>query len=344
MTMTRKKRAWLSVILFIVVFAGLLVTATFTDLDVSHTLTEKALANHTYLTNDSVFGVALEAVGSSPLYLALAFSFSVLFWYCIRKQSLSAPLKTLFGGAMMGCAFISNDLLVGDAMGYIEEHLTGEFGSFIEHDSLKTPLWLTAIVVLTACLITILGLLAVRVFNDQQIEALFTVAIATIAFIAVSLILVELIKKPVGRIRYRAMNVAEANPALAETYGFSRVARWYERNGQWISKDEMMNLFGTTDALKSFPSGHTRAAGAAYMLPMLNDALHIKNRGVRALLWVCPVVFTGLVAVSRIIVGAHFFSDVLVGGTIAFVCMILAREIFVCKFANVKAMFGKDAA
>ena len=342
--MTRKKRAWLSVALFVIVFAGLLVTATFTDLQVSHFLTKTALANHTYLTNDSAFGVALEAVGSSPLFLALAFSFSVLFWYCNRKKSLSAPLRALFSCGMAGCALISNYLLVDDAMGYIEEHLTGEFGSFIEHDSLKTPTWLLVIVVLTALLLTALGLFAVRVFNDRQIEAMFTVAIATVVFIAVSLIIVEVIKKPVGRIRYRAMNVAEADPALAEKYGFARFARWFEINKQWLSKDEMMSLFGTTDALKSFPSGHTRAAGAIYFLPMLNDALKIKKKGVRALLWICPVIVTGLVAVSRIIVGAHFFSDVLVGGTCAFVCMIVSREIFVCKGANVKAMFGKDAA
>lgn len=103
----------------------------------------------------------------------------------------------------------------------------------------------------------------------------------------------------------------------------------------------MVALFGTTDALKSFPSGHTNAAGASYLMPMLNDALKIKNKGVRALMWIIPVIITGLTAVSRIIVGAHFFSDVLVGGTCAFVCMILCREVIVCKGANVKAMFSK---
>ena len=48
-----------------------------------------------------------------------------------------------------------------------------------------------------------------------------------------------------------------------------------------------------------------------------------------------------LVAISRIVVGAHFFSDVLMGGTLAFVSMIIAREIFICKGAHLKAVFGK---
>ena len=341
--MTRKKRAWISVVLFLVIFAGLLLTATFTDLQVSEFLTSKALAAHTYLTNDSAFGVALEAIGSDPVYLAFAFAFQILFWYCLRKKSLSAAPKTLLACVMAVCSTIANYVLVDDTMGYIEEHITGEYGAFVEHEHLETHAWLLVIVIVTALVLTALGLLATRNFSDTQIENLFTFAVATLVFLVVSTIVLHLIKKPVGRIRFRAMNVAEANPALAESYGFSHFARWYEWNGQWITKDEMMAIFGSTDALKSFPSGHTNAAGAFYLLPMLNEALKIKNRGVRALLWICPVVTTGLVAISRIIVGAHFFSDVLVGGTCAFVCMIISREIFVCKGANIKAMFGKEA-
>ena len=339
--MTRKKRAWLSVVLFVLVFAGLLITATFTDFQVSSFLTDKALAAHTYLTNDSAFGVAFEAIGSDPVYLVFAFAFQILFWYAIRKKTLAAAPKTLLACVMAVCSVIANYVLVDDTMGYIEEHITGAYGAFVEHEHLATHPWLMVIVIIMALFLTALGLLATRNFSDTQIESLCSVAIATLAFLVLSTVVLHVIKKPVGRIRYRAMNVAEADPLLVKDYGFSHFAKWYEWNGQWITKDQMMTMFGTTDALKSFPSGHTNAAGASYFLPMLNDALKIKNKGVRALLWICPVVITGLTAVSRIIVGAHFFSDVLVGGTCAFVCMILCREVFVCKFANLKAMFGK---
>lgn len=341
--MTRKKRAWLSVALFLVIFAGLLVTATFTDFQVSQILTAKTLTARTYLTNDSVFGVAFEALGSDPVYLAFAFAFQILFWYCLRKKNLSAAPKTLLACVMGVCSFIANYVLVSDTMGYIEEHITGEYGAFVEHEQLETHGWLLLIVILTALFLSALGLLATKNFTDAQIESLCSVAIATLVFLVVSTVVLHLIKKPVGRIRFRAMNAAEADPLLAGDYGFSHFAKWFEWNGQWISKDQMLTMFGSTDALKSFPSGHTNAAGASYFLPMLNDALGIRNKGVRALLWLCPIVITGLTAVSRIIVGAHFFSDVLVGGTCAFVCMILCREIFVCKGANVKAMFGKAA-
>ena len=320
--MTRQKRAWISVVLFLVIFAGLLITATFTDLRVSEILTSKALAAHTYLTNESAFGVAFEALGSDPVYLAFAFAFQILFWYCLRRKTMPAAARTLLAFVMGVCSAIANYVLVDDTMGYIEEHITGEYGAFVEHEQLETHAWLLVIVIITALVLTALGLLATKNFSDAQTERLFSVAVATLVFLVVSTIVLHVIKKPVGRIRFRAMNVAQADPALADSYGFSHFARWFERNGQWISKDEMLTMFGTTDALKSFPSGHTNAAGASYFL---------------------PIVITGLVAVSRIIVGAHFFSDVLVGGTCAFVCMIISREIFVCKGANVKAMFGKEA-
>ena len=75
---------------------------------------------------------------------------------------------------------------------------------------------------------------------------------------------------------------------------------------------------------------------------MLLDVFAVKSKGKRAVCWIAAIAYTGMVAVSRIIVGAHFFSDVLMGGTIAFVCMIIPREIFICKGANVKSMFGKE--
>ena len=329
--MKTKTRNWLSFVLFVAIFGGLLCTATFTDFQISSFLTAKALSAHTYLTSDT-FGVAFEALGSNPVYIGFAFAFSILFWYCYRKKSLSAAPRTIFAVVMAVCAYIANYVMVTDSMDYVQEHVM-----MIEHSNLTTPGWMLLINVIVACAFWALGLLAVRNFTDAQIEALFKVALATLAFLILSTVVLHLIKGPVGRIRYRAMNMNPDSP----DYGFAKFARWYEHNGQWISKEDMVALFGTTDALKSFPSGHTNAAGASYLMPMLNDALKIKSKGVRALMWICPVIITGLTAVSRIIVGAHFFSDVLVGGTCAFVCMILCREVIVCKGANVKAMFSK---
>ena len=81
--MTLKKKSWLSVALFILIFGGLLLTATFTDLQVSKILTAHALEPGKYLSNDA-FGVAFEAVGSTPVYMILAFAFARFQAFCLR--------------------------------------------------------------------------------------------------------------------------------------------------------------------------------------------------------------------------------------------------------------------
>lgn len=329
MTMTQKKRAVVSIVLFAVIFASLLITATFTDFQVSSILTSKALAGHTYYTNDA-FGAAFESFGCTPIYLVLAFSFQIFFWYGFRSKKFSLGLKTVVSGVSLALSVVANFVLFNETMGYILRHLEME-GAASEGYLIITEAFITAVV-------SFLGLFAVRNFSDESIEKLVRFAIAAIYLTAVSTLMINLIKNPVGRIRFRAMNMYPGD----EKCGFANFARWYEVNGQWIPKDEMITLFGTSDALRSFPSGHTSEAGCSYALIMLNDALGIKNKKVRTILWILPILFTGTVAVSRIVVGAHFFSDVLVGGTISFVCMIILREIFICKGSNVKLLFGKN--
>ena len=48
--------------------------------------------------------------------------------------------------------------------------------------------------------------------------------------------------------------------------------------------------------------------------------------------------FTGAVALSRSMVGAHFFSDVLVGGTIGFSVCMLSGELFLRDRVHLKAL------
>lgn len=313
--MTKKKNALVPIILFVVVFAALLITATFTDLQVSKILTSGVLPEGQYYAQD-FFGVMFECVGSSPVYLIMAFAFQIWFWYSrrfIKKHPLSEVLCAL-------CAILSvvaDYICVNDSVGYVFEHFGAEKESF-----------LTGISIFYAVIITVVSLFAVRNFSDDSIKKLCRFAFAVVAVVALANATVNLVKIPMGRMRFRAMN----------TIGdFSKFTRWYVPNGQ-MDKDLMRQLFGTTDACKSFPSGHTCAAGMSYCLLMLIDVLDIKSKRKKAALWIGTIAFTGIVAVSRIMVGAHFFSDVLMGGTIAFVSMVIFREIIIRKGATVKSL------
>ena len=154
----------------------------------------------------------------------------------------------------------------------------------------------------------------------------------------VATLIVQGLKVPFGRMRYRAMNVIGDFGKNEQFPGFTR---WYMVSGQ-PDKELMRATFGTSDAFKSFPSGHTRGAAATFYLATLGAVLGLSKKKQIAL-WVFAVVFTGLVALSRIMVGAHFFSDVLIGGTVGFLCCVLSKEFFVDKGIHARALIGRGA-
>ena len=262
--MTKKSKTLISILLFVVLFGGLLLTATFTDLQVSDILTRHALASHSYYTNDP-FGATFESVGSAPVYFMLAFSIQILFWG-VRRFWKKRPIKDIVEviGVIAGTA--AYYAFLSETVGYLLQHLNAE--------SYKGSAFLSGIALFLAALFMLFGTLAVKNFSDESIKKLIIFAFAMICTVILANAVVAIVKIPFGRMRYRAMNTAGG----ASIGGFANFTRWYVRNGQ-MDKAQMMTLFGTTDACKSFPSGHTCAAGMSYGLIMLADSLGIKSKG-----------------------------------------------------------------
>ena len=78
---------------------------------------------------------------------------------------------------------------------------------------------------------------------------------------------------------------------------------------------------------KSFPSGHTAGAGMSYLmmlLPLCTDRFKGKER----LCFLLPFAYTSLVAFSRLVMGAHYLSDVAMGGAISFSLVLVALKIY----------------
>ncbi|MCR5208007.1 MAG: phosphatase PAP2 family protein [Eubacterium sp.] len=330
-TMAQKKRVITGLALFCAVFVALLLIATFYDLEISRLLTNGILAPGEYDTNNT-FGAFFEIIGDSPVEIMLAFSIDIIFVYALRfcEKAKRAVLMAVSGAFSVAPGYVFC-LIVFNRL---KPHIL--YGSDAQ---LTSGAFLHLTYLFFGVLFAVLGILAVNNFSDASIRALLKFAVATIVFAAVSTIAINLGFKDIfGRLRFRAMNVKPDDPAI----GFATFSRWYELKGHSVSDELMMSVFGHTDANKSFPSGHTGAAGISYALIMLNSTLCPKKRSVRALFWFIPVVFTGLVAVSRIVVGAHFMSDVLMGGTFSFVLMMLSREIFIFKGENIKSLFSKN--
>ena len=87
-----------------------------------------------------------------------------------------------------------------------------------------------------------------------------------------------------------------------------------------------VQLLITTPSDLSFPSGHTGNAACALLLGVL-PVICQKLKGKENLLFFIGVIFTLIVAFSRIIVGAHFLTDVTIGMSVTF----LIEVIFVYK-------------
>jgi undecaprenyl-diphosphatase len=73
----------------------------------------------------------------------------------------------------------------------------------------------------------------------------------------------------------------------------------------------------------SYPSGHVAAAVVFYSVCAIIICWHTRHAVVRALAWTVAVIVPILVAVSRMILGMHFLSDVVAGAVLGLVSILL---------------------
>lgn len=114
--------------------------------------------------------------------------------------------------------------------------------------------------------------------------------------------LIDLMKGMWGRVRFRSMEAPYAD-----------FTPWYILNG--------------FNGNHSFPSGHTAGAGVSYQM-MLLPYVSEKCRKHKTALFVTAFVFTSVVAFTRLVMGAHYLSDVTVGGTISFSCVLIGMAFY----------------
>ncbi|MCR5207891.1 MAG: phosphatase PAP2 family protein [Eubacterium sp.] len=143
-------------------------------------------------------------------------------------------------------------------------------------------------------------------------KPLIILSFTGIAVMLVQLGAIEITKSLWGRIRYRD---------LIKMPSFEAFTPWYKPNG--------------INGNRSFPSGHTAGAAMSYLMMTLPYASE-KWEKRKAMCFAVPLVYTSIVAYTRLVMGAHFLSDVSVGGTIGFVTVIIAMAVLDKKFFNKK--------
>ena len=341
-----RKKTIVGVFLFVAIFSTLAALASIYDLQVSQKLTAGHLTQGSYYANrDFFFGLVLEAFGSFPIWIAIA-SFGAILYTNAMNRTLFTYKKEISAKKDDTLTIIVAFIGICAVIGGIYFLFADTFKYFMKYAMNKPIAKTSAYYGVNIALSLIVSPLFVKYFENMDkdmIKSLKTIA-WIIAVALVTRIFIEGIKLPIGRMRYRAMNSLSGvdNP-------FSYFTPWYVMNGgRELTDIFVAGQLGSIptweygDACKSFPSGHTFAAGMSYVIICLPDIIKKWDNVVgRALCWIIPILFTGLVAISRIMVGAHYFSDVLFGGTIVFLGVMIGREIFIFKGAHFKC-FMKD--
>lgn len=144
----------------------------------------------------------------------------------------------------------------------------------------------------------------------KHLKALKKFSVFGVLAFAVAALGVDLLKTPWGRMRPRDM-LANGD--------FSSFSPWYLPQGD--------------TGEKSFPSGHANQAALLFILTALGDAFgSLKKYEIR--FFITSWVFTFLVSLSRLIVGAHFLSDVTAAAVITVSAVYILRVIIFKKERN----------
>ncbi len=293
---SRKKSIIIFAVCYAALFIALMAVGSAFDLQISQRLTKGVLAAGQYYT-DSVFAKTVEVVGASPIWIAMAFAFCFLFkWFF--DGNFKKPLKILCCVAAFGAGIFVCFKLFAEILKYLLRDSALSAGVFG--------------VCLACGVATWIGIFTIANNFKADRTKLLRFAAAILCVSALYLI-VALIKTPVGRVRYRALNV------LGST---EKYTAWFVVNGKRF-------LEGLpSDACRSFPSGHTFSAGLIAMslcLPYVSQKYDKKVW--RIVFWTVSVAYTGLVAIGRVAAGAHYLTDVVAGGTLSLTGALVAREI-----------------
>ena len=169
---------------------------------------------------------------------------------------------------------------------------------FWESRPVSFPEWLMAFTVATFVVWGMYRLMEDASPEDGR-EAAKKAAFALLVF-AVIMLTVYIIKGIWGRVRFREMQD-----------NFELYTPWYV-----VVRDSP----GT-----SFPSGHTASAA---MTALLIFVLPVQQRRTRNLLVLASVVYSVIVAYSRVVLGAHFFTDTLFAMGITYGGILIASGIY----------------
>ena len=238
---------------------------------------------------DNVIAKVMQSVGIFPPFIFIAGMFAVLF-YLVKGEQKNALLKK--------CLTAS-----GVALSY------AIFGFMATEHLLESVLSRMLIAIGSAVMLSPLTFLLFRTKSREQLKRLsiFLIFASMVSLIS-SLISINALKYLWGRVRYREM-------IATEDYLLESFTPWYQING--------FSLHGH----HSFPSGHTSAAANLLVFCALPEVFPEAEGKQKVTIFLCAAYIVSM-AYSRMVLGAHFLSDVTVGFLIGFLTYAIARYLY----------------
>ncbi len=240
------------------------------------------------------FGIIFAAFGEYPSTLGLVVVGSMLLAGHNKEKQSSAAIQCV-GGILL--------TILGAALSML-----------LPPHYAEVPLYFSCFVgIICSAVIFFVTLLLCRGAEQKKV---IQVALAIFVTILATTIIVNLIKIPWGRAR---MRLVASNPR-------AYFMPW------WQAGDGLKNILTAAgvgaDEFKSFPSGHVAGASALMLLCLLPQ-IQPKLATQQSLLFAIGFCWTCLTALSRIIIGAHYLTDVTVAFAIGFLVMnIVCRRVF----------------
>lgn len=244
--------------------------------------------------SDNLFGRVFAVIGEMPVYAVSSFAVSVFYanvpeTYAKKMQIF---LKALCLAITFGVLFFGFNRMFKNI-----SNLTNSF------DRRHVAIILAE--VFLAAAVTLLVWYVVYRMKPETKRALLKFAFVAVVTCAMTEIIVHGIKFFWGRTRFRTIAYAGGD---ADMY-----TAWYLPQGKRNLIEKYKTLGLGKDAFASFPSGHSCSAATLITLFAIPKCLDSVDKTKKRALYSFAVLFTAIVMFSRLVMGAHYLSDVLAG-------------------------------
>ena len=255
------------------------------------------------------FGLTISAIGPTIGFGAVAVMGGG-FIALIRKGDYHILLKILFGVLAAACFGVAIFYPAGEWFG-----VNGFDGA--------APGWVGYIIAFFPASGALVG--GYFLFRDYQNKNIWIVFCSIIVLLLIALLaVIPTLKDSIHRPRYRYV-------VSGELVEFHRWWQPFKEYKDYISSEGHPVFVGlkeiTKDEFKSYPSGHTAEASILFVGVTFLPLVHTKFRKYQMPLFYGACGLVALVAFARILVGAHYLSDVSTGATVILTLLIIANEV-----------------